>query len=214
MCGRYYVEISQDEFSNLKNIENFTFETNYNIPPQSEVPVIINNSIQLSMWGYLPDWLKQQKNSRPLFNTRFETVLEKKTFKSAFQNSRCLIPISGWYEWKNENDAKQPYFFKSNKNKVMLAAGLYWNMTDGRREVSIITREAQTPLNEIHHRTPFILNSETESLWSSDINPDELYSTLSNQEYESIEFYKVNKAVNNPSNNNPSLIEEFEEVPF
>jgi len=214
MCGRYYVEVSQDEFSNLSNIENFSFETHYNLTPQAEVPVIINNSIQLSTWGYLPEWLKQQSNSRPLFNTRFETILEKKTFISAFQNSRCLVPISGWYEWKNENDSKQPYFFKHSNQKIMFAAGLYWNRSDGRNEISIITREAQPALSVVHNRTPFILNSETKELWISEIDTEELYSTLSIQEYEIIEFYKVNKAVNNPSNNNPSLIEKFEEVPF
>ncbi len=214
MCGRYYVEISKDEFSNINNIEEFNFETHYNLPPQADVPVIINNNFQLSTWGYLPDWLKQQKNSRPLFNTRFETVLEKRTFKSAFQNSRCLVPISGWYEWKNENEVKQPYFFRHSKNKVMFAAGLYWSRSDGRNEISIVTREAQTPLSEVHHRTPFILNADSKNLWTSDNDPDEIYSTLTTQDYESIEFYKVNKAVNNPSNNNPSLIEKFVEVPF
>ena len=214
MCGRYYVKISKEEFSNINNIENFNFETHYNIPPQAKVPVIINNNIQLSTWGYLPDWLKQQSNSRPLFNTRFETVLEKRTFKSAFQNSRCLVPISGWYEWKNENEAKQPYFFKHSSNKVMFAAGLYWSRSDGSDEFSIITREAQPPLTDVHNRTPFILNSKTKKLWTSEDNHEDIYHILSSQDYESIEFYKVNKSVNNPNNNNSSLIEEFEEVPF
>ena len=111
MCGRYYLEISKDELSHVSNIEDFEFEPNFNIAPQSKVPAIINNNLTMTTWGYYPDWLKSQANSRPLFNTRFESVQEKKTFQSAFKNNRCIIPISGWYEWKRDGENKTPYYF-------------------------------------------------------------------------------------------------------
>ena len=111
MCGRYYLEISKDELSHVSNIEDFEFEPNFNIAPQSQVPAIINNNLIMTTWGYYPDWLKSQANSRPLFNTRFESVQEKKTFQSAFKNNRCIIPISGWYEWKRDGEKQNSILF-------------------------------------------------------------------------------------------------------
>ena len=52
MCGRYYLEISKDELSHISNIEEFEFEPNFNIAPQSKVPAIINNNLTMTTWGY------------------------------------------------------------------------------------------------------------------------------------------------------------------
>ena len=119
MCGRYYVDVAKDELSFVNNFKEFEYEENFNVAPQTAAPCIIDNNLVSANWGYFPDWLKKQANSRPLFNTRYESLLEKKTFTSAFKNSRCLIPISGWYEWKEEEGIKQPYYFSSNSSTFM-----------------------------------------------------------------------------------------------
>ena len=139
MCGRYYFSIDLGNLSFVENIDGFSFKENFNIAPQTSVPVVIDNKLKECTWGYYPQWLKDQSNSRPLFNTRFESLLEKKTFISAFKKSRCLVPISGWYEWKVVDEGKQPYFFKNNNDENLLAAGLYWDRSDGSTEFSIIT---------------------------------------------------------------------------
>ena len=100
MCGRYYLSIDLGNLSFIDNLSGYDFEDNFNIAPQASVPIVIDNSLVNCTWGYYPSWLKDQSNSKPLFNTRFESLLEKKTFISAFKKSRCLVPISGWYEWK------------------------------------------------------------------------------------------------------------------
>ena len=146
MCGRYYVDVSKDELSFVKNFSEFEYEQNFNVAPQAVAPCIIDNTLVAVNWGYFPDWLKQQSNPRPLFNTRYESLLEKKTFTSAFKNSRCLVPITGWYEWKEEEGIKQPYYFFSNSSETLIAAGLYWNRSSGDIESSIITREAVADL--------------------------------------------------------------------
>ena len=141
-------------------------------------------------------------------------MIEKKTFTSAFKNSRCLIPISGWYEWKEEEGIKQPYFFHSNNSTTLFAAGLYWNRSSGDVESSIITREAVSGLQEVHNRSPLLLNQEKRELWISDASSDDIYTEILDYSYTDIEFYKVDRAVNNPKNNNDSLIKKYEEVPF
>lgn len=212
MCGRYYLEISKNELSHVSNIEEFEFEPNFNISPQSKVPAIINNNLTMTTWGYYPDWLKSQANSRPLFNTRFESVQEKKTFQSAFKNNRCIIPISGWYEWKRDGESKTPYYFSNNS--TMFAAGLFWTRSSGEIETSIITREASSSLNVVHNRSPLILNDDELAIWNSDIDSGEIYDGVNNYDYDKVTYHEVNKAVNNPRNNNESLIKEYTETPF
>ena len=213
MCGRYYLDfdILVSENFDLKN--SIIYETNFNITPQTKVPIFIENELTMATWGFFPDWIKNQKNSKPLFNTRWETVQEKRTFKAAFKKHRCLVPISGWYEWKNVNDEKQPYFFYK-QNELLKAAGLYWLRSSGDIEFSIITKEAEDNLLTIHNRTPLILNNDSQKLWTSHIDLNNLYSDISKQKNPSINFHRVSKSVNNPKNTNSSLINEYTEVPF
>ena len=214
MCGRYCVDISKDDLSFVNNINEIEYEKNFNVAPQTLAPCIIDNNLVIANWGYFPDWLKNQSNSRPLFNTRHESLLDKKTFTSAFRNSRCLIPISGWYEWKEEDGIKQPYYFFDISESLLFAAGLYWNRSSGDIETSIITREAVSLLQPIHNRSPLLLTSESKDLWISDAPSEEIYTEVLGYTYSDIQFYKVDRAVNNPKNNNDSLIKKYEEVPF
>ncbi len=214
MCGRYYIDVSKEDLSFVDNFNEFEYEQNFNVAPQGVAPCIIDNNLLSVNWGYFPDWLKKQTNSRPLFNTRYESLLEKKTFTSAFKNSRCLIPISGWYEWQEEEGIKQPYYFFNNKFETLFAAGLYWNRANGDVEYSIITREAVINLQPIHNRSPLLLNADKRDLWISNTSSEEIYAEILDYSYSDIEFYKVDRAVNNPKNNNESLIQEFKEVPF
>ena len=151
MCGRYYIDIANDELSFVNNFSEIEYEQNFNVAPQAPAPCIIDNNLVIANWGYFPDWLKSQSNPRPLFNTRYESLLEKKTFTSAFKNSRCLIPISGWYEWKEEDGIKQPYYFFDTSQSLLYAAGLYWNRSSGDIETSIITREAVDSLQAVSY---------------------------------------------------------------
>ena len=213
MCGRYYLDFDILESENFDSKNSIIYETNFNITPQTKVPIFIENELIMATWGFFPDWIKNQKNSKPLFNTRWETVQEKRRFKAAFKKHRCLVPISGWYEWKNVNDEKQPYFFYK-QNELLKAAGLYWLRSSGDIEFSIITQEAEDSVLTIHNRTPLILNNDSQKLWTSHIDLNNLYSDISNQKNPSINFHRVSKSVNNPKNTNSSLINEYTEVPF
>ena len=213
MCGRYYLNLDNLFAENIDSNNTISYETNFNITPQAKVPVLIENKLTMATWGFFPDWIKSQKNSKPLFNTRWETIQEKRTFQTAFKKHRCIVPISGWYEWKNVNDEKQPYFFHK-ENQLLQAAGLYWLRSSGDIEFSIITKEAEDDSLTIHNRTPLILNKESQNVWISDIEIDKLYQDISLQKKLSINFHRVSKSVNNPKNTNSSLIKQYTEVPF
>jgi putative SOS response-associated peptidase YedK len=45
------------------------------------------------------------------FNARVETVATKPFFREPFKKKRCLMPVSGYYEWQDTPGGKQPWYF-------------------------------------------------------------------------------------------------------
>ncbi len=176
MCGRYV--ISGDPFE-------LGFQDNYNVSPGSIIPMkTIDCDGQLVKWSFSPSW-KQNMN---LINCRNESMYDKPSFKDA---KRCIIPFSGWYEWKKENNLKTPYYFYT---EAQYFAGLYNDSG-----CLIVTEEASGINATIHHRQPVQLSHLNISDWFMGKKLDEI-----KRNYE-IRFYEVSRDVNNPRNNNPSL---------
>jgi SOS response associated peptidase (SRAP) len=77
-------------------------------------------------WGLIPSWWKKTAKDVPsTFNARAETVADKPMFRSAFKHNRCIIPASGYFEWKKMPDGKQPYFISAADGGVPNIAGLW-----------------------------------------------------------------------------------------
>ena len=180
MCGRFVFTGNPFELG-LKD--------NYNVSPGQNIPIkTINCDGQLKSWFYSPAWKKDMN----LINCRSETMLEKPSFKEA---KKCIIPFSGWYEWKNENDIKVPYYLYSDAKYF---AGLYNN--DG---CLIVTTKASSNIKHIHHRQPLLIDEWNLDKWFIDNALQENYSV------HEIKYYQVSKSVNNPKNNTPALIQEL-----
>ena len=214
MCGRYYNFISTNELSYLSNSEIIEDYKNFNIVPTSEIAILIDNQIINAKWGFYPNWLKEIKDSKPLINARLETILEKKTFKTPFIKRRCIILMSGWYEWKQEGESKIPYAFFKENNKAIKAAGIYNKRSDESIEVCILTKNASPHLKDIHERMPVILTEELLNTWHDyETDPKYLKDQL-NLETNDIHYHRVDIAVNNPKNNNDNLYKKYTELPF
>ncbi len=214
MCGRYYNFISKEELSNLSNNELISDFKSFNITPTSEVAIVIDKQIINAKWGLYPTWLKEMKDSKPLINARLETVLEKKTFKTPFEKRRCLVLMSGWYEWKQERKSKIPYAFFKENNKTIKVAGIYNKRNDESIEVCILTKNASSQLKGIHERMPVVLNEELLSYWNNYDTDTKYLQEQLNLEINNINYHRVDIAVNNPKNNNDNLYKEYSEVPF
>lgn len=61
-------------------------------------------------WGLIPFWAKEHKIGYSTINARAETVGTKPSFRDAFRQRRCLIAANGFYEWKQMDGRKQPYY--------------------------------------------------------------------------------------------------------
>ena len=122
------------------------------------------------LWGLVPGWAKDPKIGSQMVNARGETVATKPSFRNAFKRRRCLIPVSGYYEWQIINSkTKQPWHIFRADGCVLACAGLWesWQAPDGSHleTCAIITTTPNENLAEIHDRMPVILAEEHWSLW-------------------------------------------------
>ena len=68
-------------------------------------------------------------------NARSETIAQAPTWREPFKKRRCLVPVSGYYEWpKAGKPPKQPYLFELGNAQPMALAGLWdaWKDREGR----------------------------------------------------------------------------------
>jgi putative SOS response-associated peptidase YedK len=121
---------------------------------------------ELLHWGFLPAWA-DPKGQKPI-NARVETAASKPYFRKAWKSGRCLIPADGWYEWKESDKGKLPYFIHRADDQPILMAGLYdSNPHANVTTFAILTTEADGSLREVHDRKPLVLSREAGQEWIS-----------------------------------------------
>lgn len=220
MCGRYVFEPDENLFDRFKIPESqqTKLEANYNVTPGSVMPVVVNgagasNELRFMRWGLVPPWSKDAKIGYKMINARSETVEEKASFKIPFKTQRCLVPASGFYEWQQQDGQKQPFYIHS-PNKMLTLAGLYEVIPDAGGQdfmtYTILTKDANADLKNIHDRMPVILDEEEEQRWiDSQTQADELREILETDTQEKLNAYKISSEVNSPKNNSPALIKKL-----
>lgn len=163
MCGRYHFEPGdfQDILSVVKDVEERLKAGE--MFPTNHAPVILGKEdVDFYHWGF-PNF----RNKRPIINARSETVAEKPMFTKAFQQQRCIIPTSGFYEWDgkdlDEKGRKRKYIFHGKDSNRLFLAGI-WRIFDEVPSFVILTTDAN-PSIEIHHRMPLILPEDSMYQW-------------------------------------------------
>lgn len=184
----------------------------YNIAPTQIVPVVVGGqgrALRLMRWGLVPSWAKEQSISQKMINARAETLTEKSSFKRLLFSRRCIIPATGFYEWKKDGGRKLPLHFRLKSGGLFGFAGLWdrWKYPDGEgrdlESFTIITTSPNELLRQVHHRMPVILPREGEARW---VDPGlkgagELLSMLKPFPFEEMEGYPVTPLVNSPAFN-------------
>ncbi len=205
MCGRFYLDTNKAKIAEQFAVEESAdTKTSYNITPSQDCSVIrLNNNdkelVRLN-WGLVPSWAKSDVKIKPI-NAKAETIKEKPCFRSALKKQRCIIPASGFYEWKGSKGNKQPYCIYPLNDPCFGFAGL-WEKRDVLETFTIITTEANTMMSEVHHRMPVILDSKDYDSWLTDGD----YELLKPHPYEEMGLHMISSAVNKPGNNSADLI--------
>ncbi|MGO9235082.1 MAG: SOS response-associated peptidase [Methylocella sp.] len=115
-------------------------------------------------WGLILGWWKKTAKEVPsTFNARAETVAQKPMFRSAFKRTRCIVPASGYYEWRAAEGGKRPYFISAADGEVLSIAGLWDQWKDPQTGDTILSATSiVTAANDftraIHDRVPVLLD--------------------------------------------------------
>ena len=136
MCGRYDNLIPRDAYAALfrpVRVPRSNFPPRYNVAPTDQIPIVRidprdgERELTMARWGLIPFWMKE-KPKVPHINARAETVHKLPLFREAFAKRRCLIPATGFYEWQQRSDGKQPYRFRRKDLEPFAIAGI-WEFT-------------------------------------------------------------------------------------
>ena len=147
-------------------------------------------------------------------NARAETVATSRTYREPFKKRRCLVPASGFYEWKRlDPKNKQSFAFDLLNGKMMAFAGLWdaWkDPANGRwlQSYTIITTGANELMAPVHDRMPGILHPGDFDRWlDRDSDPARApVDLLRPFPADEMEAFEVSKDVGNVKNNSPELL--------
>ncbi len=176
MCGRF--NVTSDPLSKLlMDLVGHPHPgpDNFNLAPTETVQVLRigpDGDPQLlpMRWWLTPFWAREVSTKYSMFNAKSETAAQSAAFKEPFLKRRCVVPISGFYEWCREGGHKVPYFIIPQVHDGLLLAGLWdrWYNAEAGQELlsfTILTTAANENMERLHHRQPVMLSPEQALDW-------------------------------------------------
>jgi putative SOS response-associated peptidase YedK len=222
MCGRYTLTKTGGLQKRFSTSNKLAFEESYNVSPGGQLPVITRyspNKIMMMRWGFVPDWGKEKKFS--FINIRKESTLDKPYFRKVLTTSRCLVPADGFYEWRTVDlegkEEKYPFYIYVIGRKLFGFAGLYSKLLDAEEKehyyFAILTCSPNKLVGKVHNRMPVILAKKDENSWlnNKNTNFEDLHNLLKPFPAEEMKIYPVSRAVNNPRNDDETLIRQVKD---
>lgn len=227
MCGRYGTTMTMREAARRLSVDAdkvFAGEAkpNYNAAPGTgqcaaigmlEDPAAIG--LSPTHWGFLPSW--QRQPSKSSINMRIESA-DKRFWNKAFRKRRCVVPAGWWYEWTRENGLKQPYAIKPIDTDGFFFAGV-WSVAKGvpddhplhgQQTFAILTQPALPAIEFVHPRMPIALDDKSARRWLAPLDSSRaMHDAIAESALRDYEAWPVSNRVNEPENNEPSLIERI-----
>ena len=220
MCGRFTLYHSKEQLEARFQAETaVAFAPRYNIAPTQPVAVVLQHqkrTLEAFKWGLVPFWAKDAKIGSRMINARAETIAEKPAYRAALKRRRCLIPASGYYEWKKEGKEKRPTYIHFDDGHLFSMAGLWEEWTSPDDELlhtcTIITTSANDFMAPIHHHMPVIFSPELEEAWldSSMEDPEKLTALLQPYSGGGMVAHPVSRQVNAAAYDAPDCIAPLE----
>jgi putative SOS response-associated peptidase YedK len=174
MCGRYTLTMTPEEMKRLfRYPETPNFPPRYNIAPTQPIAVVTadhgERHFRLVRWGLIPGWVKDPSSFSLLINARAETAAAKPAFRAAMRHRRCLVPASGFYEWRRTGPEKQAFLIRPRSGDGIAFAGLWedWMGADGSEiaTAAILTTDANRLVGQIHDRMPVVIREPDFDAW-------------------------------------------------
>lgn len=216
MCSRYFLDADGNVIAYTFAVpENTLVRRRYNIAPTQDAPVVRiaadgRREMPLLRWGLVPGWSRDAGAGTKMINARRESVESKPAFRAAFRERRCLVPATGFYEWKGAPGRKQPYAITVPERPLFAFAGLWesWQPRGGEplQTFAILTTEANEAVASVHDRMPVILRREDEGRWLGG-SPEEALAILAPHAGE-MRLRAVNRAMGSTSLEGPQCLDD------
>lgn len=171
-----------------------------------DYPIITSDlAIQDFKWGLIPFWVKDEKQAdemkRMTLNARADTIFSKPSFREPIMKKRCIVPSTGYFEWRHEGNKKIPYYIYVKDEPIFSMAGIYDEWLDKAtgevvKTFSVITTNANPLTDYIHntkHRMPAILSPKDEEKWLSPrLTKQDIFELLRPFPSEQMDAYIIN----------------------
>ena len=183
MCGRFTYLLTWEQIVRLYRLTldqpAHNTRARNNVCPTTTIDTIVAHDSKRTLvpmrWGLVPSWWSKPLKELKLatFNARAETAAEKPMFRGPFKRHRCLIPVSGYYEWQDTPGGKQPWYFTARDGSPALTiAGLWdeWkNKESGEtlKSCTMIITEPNAFVAQVHDRMPTLLTEKQFEPWLS-----------------------------------------------
>jgi len=165
MCGRFLIDYEFRDLIERYNLAKYQGSmVQGEIFPSQKVMTVVQKYAIAMDWGFDFKWSKKR-----IINARSESIFGKKIFKNLAMSKRCIIPASAYFEWQNINDQKIKHKIFDVSESILSLAGLYHITSDNENnklyQFTILTKEADECIRNIHHRMPVIIEKENTEEW-------------------------------------------------
>jgi putative SOS response-associated peptidase YedK len=232
MCFSVSVNFVKEELESRYGIsfpDKYRYEPSYyyhafGLPELAAICSDNPDQIRSLRWGLIPSWIKSEQEAEEIrlktFNARSESIASKPSFSSSFKSKRCIIPVSGFFEWQHIGNKKLPWYINMTNAEIFSLAGLYseWVSSSTGEVIStftIITTDANDLMAKIHNskkRMPVILERSNEKNWIDlSISPSDALDMLKPCPSEILNAHTVSPLINDRSvnRNTPDVIRPF-----
>jgi putative SOS response-associated peptidase YedK len=240
MC--FFYALSQTA-QRLKNRYQLKLEFEFELQPElaepkyyvsgfdfPKMPVITNEQSQRIhgfSWGLVPSWVKSQTDAMEIrsktLNARSDTVFTKPSYRNAIRKRRCLVPAEGFYEWREFNGKKYPYYIFLKDKDIFWFAGIWEQWTDTStgeilKTFSILTTDANPLMERIHNtkkRLPVILPRKKEMAWiKNDLKNEDILELTKPLDEGLMDAHTISRLITSRSaNRNVSEIQDSFDYP-
>ncbi len=220
MCGRYTLTNSAKVIYNIFGVQppEQLLWPRYNIAPTQPVLAIRASAEKGGReavglyWGLVPPWADDVSIGNRLINARSETAASKNAFKHAYKRRRCLLPGSGFYEWRRVGKNKQPYYVQMADEQPFGLAGLWehWQDEAGSEleSCTILTTSPNALMAKLHDRMPVIIDPMDYEKWLDPRlqEPAAVDEMVGPYPPELMTCHPVSTVVNSPKNVTPDCV--------
>ena len=222
MCGRYAFFAPREAIERIFGVgDPPEVEPRWNVAPTQYVPIVRldrdgRRVLRMQRWGLVPFWARDPSAGSRMINARAESLATNAAFRTAFERRRCLVPVSGFYEWSGTGQARMPWYVERRDGEPFALAGLWarWRPRDAGADATpldsctIITTAPNALIAPLHDRMPVILPPAAFAEWLDPQQRDteRLRRWLAAADADAYVARVVSRAVNDPGNEGAELI--------